>query len=189
MLGLAVPPLSTTHLNAGLDGSGLPISLCGCTAPWLRTHSGLTGTFSARFLANASLGAHQQRISEARREEHMKKADIKILDERERDLLDESFRSEKLFRRVRGIVFSSAVVLVALISFADYGLSASWFAAIAGTILAVSAIEKVLYHRTMASYESLIRKLVHRVEQLEGEPLTPHDAVPTKIVELRSKAS
>ncbi len=36
-----------------------------------------------------------------------------------------------------------------------------------------SRIEKFTHHRAMAGYETLIRKLAHRVERLEGLQRTP----------------
>ena len=105
--------------------------------------------------------------------------DIAVLDPKERELLDESFHSERLARRIRGVLFSAGIVLVAVVTFGEYGLTTPWFAAIAVAILLVSAVEKCVYHQTMANYESLIRKLVHRIERLEGVPLTPSDGQPS----------
>jgi hypothetical protein len=55
----------------------------------------------------------------------------------------------------------------------------------AGTILVVSAVEKVSYARTMLHYKSLVRKLVHRVEELEGSKPTAMDSHPAHRLERR----
>jgi len=114
--------------------------------------------------------------------------DIAMLTDRERELLDDSFYRQAMARRVRGIFLSTFVVLTAVVLFGQWGLSVPWFAAIAGTILVISAAEKVSYQNTMLTYESVIRKLVHRVEALEGVQLTPDETRPSSIVKIQ-KAS
>ena len=104
--------------------------------------------------------------------------DIQGLAEKERELLNDSFHPQKLQRRVRGIVWSAVAVLIAMVAFAEFGLSVPWFAAVAAAILIISAIEKATYHHTMQAYESLIMKLTHRIEQLEHAQLTPENANP-----------
>ncbi len=108
----------------------------------------------------------------------MIRTDIEELTEKERATLDDSFAAAR--RRARGVLMSALAVLVVIFLFFQLGVSEAWFAGMALTLLVVSAIEKVSYQRTMIAYESLIRKLVHRVESLEGVPLTPDDAKPSE---------
>jgi hypothetical protein len=112
----------------------------------------------------------------------MIKSDISMLTESERELLDHSFHPEQMDRRTRGIMLSVLVVVAAVTSLGVYGLSAEWFAGVTIAVLAVSTLEKILYQRAMLNYESLIRKLVHRVEKLEGVKLTPENTDPSVII-------
>lgn len=109
----------------------------------------------------------------------MIRSDIEGLTEQERATLDDSFERAAARRRARGVGMSALAVLVGLFLFFQLGFSQAWFAGLALTLLIVSGIEKISYQRTMKDYESLIRKLVHRIENLEGVPLTPDNARPT----------
>ena len=114
-------------------------------------------------------------------------SDIEILNKKERELLSHSFHPERLHRRIRGGVLSAVVVLVTVIAFLQYSITAPWFAAVTIAVVTISAIEKVMYHRTMQVYESLIFKLTHVVEHLEGVSLTPQDAEPTQSRRMESR--
>jgi len=95
------------------------------------------------------------------------------MDETEKALLDGSFNPEVMYRRIRNVVVVGAFVAVCV------GLFALWQGALAVMVAAFLAyvvlvtIEKVIYARTILAFESLVRKLVRRVELLEGQPLTP----------------
>lgn len=103
----------------------------------------------------------------------MDRADVSRMDETEKALLDGSFNPEVMYRRIRNIV-----VIGALVAF-GVGLFALWQGALAVMVagflvyVVLVTIEKVIYARTILAFESLVRKLVHRVEGLEGQPLTP----------------
>src|SRR5688572_29968669 len=98
--------------------------------------------------------------------------DVMMLDENEKRLLDLSFQPGLTEKRVRNILINFFLALVALLTFTSYGIGLLWLAAMAGTILVVSAVEKVSYAREMLHYKALVRKLVHRVEELEGSKPT-----------------
>lgn len=110
----------------------------------------------------------------------MNKDDISELTRDEREILFESFERAAATRRIRGVLLSTGAVLVGIFLLLQLGLSAHWFAVMALTLLGISAGEKISYQRRMRVYEALIVKLVHRVERLEGVPLTPDDASPER---------
>lgn len=109
----------------------------------------------------------------------MIRADINMLTAREAQLLDGSFQPSRARRRWRGVLLSSSVFLLGLWAFGELGLTAPWFAAVACMVLVVSAIEKFTYQAEMTAYETLIRKLVNRIEALEGVPPTHAEGRPT----------
>jgi hypothetical protein len=111
--------------------------------------------------------------------------DVTMLDADEKRLLDLSFQPGLTEKRVRNIMINFFLVLIALLLFASSGIGLLWLAAMAGTILVVSAVEKVSYAREMLHYKSLVRKLVHRVEELEGSKQTALDSQPAQRVERR----
>jgi hypothetical protein len=106
-----------------------------------------------------------------------------MLDADEKKLLDLSFQPGLTEKRVRNILINFFLALTALLLFASYGIGLIWLTGMAGTILVVSAVEKVSYARTMLHYKSLVRKLVHRVEELEGSQPTALGSHPARGVE------
>jgi hypothetical protein len=106
--------------------------------------------------------------------------DVMMLNENEKRLLDLSFQPGLTEKRVRNILINFFLALVALLSFTSYGIGLLWLAAMAGTILVVSAVEKVSYAREMLHYKALVRKLVHRVEELEGSQPTAMGSHPAQ---------
>jgi hypothetical protein len=104
--------------------------------------------------------------------------DVMMLNDDEKRLLDLSFQPGLSERRVRNILINFFLVLLALLLFTSHGIGLLWLAAMAGAILVVSAVEKVSYAREMLHYKSLVRKLVHRVEELEGSKPTAMGAHP-----------
>jgi hypothetical protein len=73
------------------------------------------------------------------------------------------------------------VVLAGVVLFVIFGAGEVLLAGLTVATLVVSAFEKFAYQKSMAAYESLIRKLANRVETLEGvalTPMVPSDAAP-----------
>lgn len=103
----------------------------------------------------------------------MLNTDIKDLTSHERRALDDAFHEGTSPRRTRGVILSAAVVLAGVVLFTYFGASIVFLAGLTVATLVVSASEKLVYQRNMEAYESLIRKLVNRVERLEGVPQTP----------------
>lgn len=115
----------------------------------------------------------------------MQDQDVLALDESERKLLDLSFQRGIVERRIRNIVFDMAVTSAVVILATAYGLRAGWLAAVAILLLVVSGLEKISYARGVMHYTTLVRKLVHRVEQLEGTQQTGLGAHPAQELQRR----
>jgi hypothetical protein len=109
--------------------------------------------------------------------------DVMMLDRDEKQVLDLSFQPGLTEKRVRNIVINFFLVLTALLLFTSYGIGLVWLTGMAGVILVVSAVEKISYARTMLHYKSLVRKLVHRIEELEGSRPTALGSHPARSLE------
>lgn len=88
-------------------------------------------------------------------------------------LLNASFQPEHVSRHISSILASSALAACAVVAFAVYGLSAPAFGAVTGAVLAIGTLEKIVSQRKLVHYEALVRKLVNRIEELEGAAITP----------------
>ena len=115
----------------------------------------------------------------------MQDQDVMALDESERKLLDLSFQRGMVERRIRNIVFDVAVTSAVVIIATAYGLRTGWLAAVAVALLVIAGLEKISYARGMMHYTTLVRKLVHRVEQLEGIQETGLGAHPAQELQHR----
>ena len=104
----------------------------------------------------------------------MKPSDLRAYDDVEKHLLEGSFVPDQIQRRMRTIVVVSALVAAAVAFFAFWGHATGRMLAVAFlAYIAVATIEKLVFAQTILRFEGLVRKLVHRVESLEGVPLTP----------------
>jgi Flp pilus assembly protein TadB len=115
----------------------------------------------------------------------MQDQDVLALDESERKLLDLSFQRGMVERRIRNIVFDVAVTSAVVIIATAYGLRTGWLAAVAVALLVIAGVEKISYARSVMHYTTLVRKLVHRVEQLEGTQQTGLGAHPAEALQHR----
>ena len=93
-------------------------------------------------------------------------------------MLADSFEAET--RRTRSVLWSTGLLLIAVILAATSGFGVTLLGILAALVLLVAAVEKISYQRKMAHHESLARKLVHRIERLEGVSLTPSQADPAR---------
>src|SRR4051812_33546282 len=126
------------------------------------------------------------RASEAQtRRQAVQDQDVMALDESERKLLDLSFQRGVVERRIRNIVIDVAVTSAVVIIATAYGLRTPWLAAVAVLLLVVAGLEKTSYARSLLHYTTLVRKLVHRVEQLEGTQQTGLGAHPAEQLQHR----
>ena len=115
----------------------------------------------------------------------MQDQDVMALDESERKLLDLSFQRGMAERRIRNIVFDVAATSALVILATAYGLRSGWLAAVAIVLLVVAGLEKISYARSLMHYRTLVQKLVHRVEQLEGAQPTGLGAHPAAELQRR----
>lgn len=120
----------------------------------------------------------------------MLKQDILALSALERRVLQDAFHEGISPRRVRGVVLSALVVLSGVVLFMIFNFGVGFFAGLTIATVMVSTFEKFSYQRTMLAYESVVRKLAHRVETLEGvelTPMVPSEDVPGVRVEAATK--
>lgn len=140
-------------------------------------------------------GGTPRRLAPCSRNERVltvKELDIQNLGPRERELLELSFQPGLKEKRVRNIVLSALMLLTGLLLFSSYGVGLLAITAIAFVIVVVSAIEKVSYAREILMYKSLVRALVHRLEEAQGIEMTPlggHPAERAKRAAESSRAS
>jgi len=109
----------------------------------------------------------------------MKPADIVQLNELEKKLLEASFDPDYDERKTWRIVVDSTIVAVIVISLAVWSAPPILFVVVTLTYLLVATLEKASWQRQLLGYRSVVQKLVHRVEALEGIPLTPDGVSPT----------
>ena len=104
----------------------------------------------------------------------MKPGDVKAFDDTEKHLLDGSFSPDQIQRRMRTIVVVAGLVAASVAFFGFWRPTPTPVLAVAFlAYIVVATIEKLVFAQTLLRFESLVRKLVHRIESLEGVPLTP----------------
>jgi hypothetical protein len=106
----------------------------------------------------------------------MKERDIREFDEFERELLDGSFNPTAVYKRMRTIVVLSVMVAGLVVAFATWKPAIPILTIVFVAYVAVVTAEKLSYSYTILRFESLVRKLVRRIEALEGVRLTPDRA-------------
>ena len=106
----------------------------------------------------------------------MKPSDVRAFDDVEKHLLEGSFVPDQIQRRMRTIVVVSVLVAAVVVFFGFWSAMTARMMTVAFLVyIAVATIEKLVFAQTILRFESLVRKLVHRVESLEGVPLTPDE--------------
>jgi len=115
----------------------------------------------------------------------MIKQDLRMLTAKEQELLDASFFEEPLLRRLRNIALGGILMTALMVGMIAYEASASAFAVVFLGYIVIATLEKLSYARTALGYRKLIQKLVRRIERLEGVPLTPDRAEPSRHPERR----
>ena len=101
----------------------------------------------------------------------MRSADIAQLNELERRLLEASFDPDNDERKTWRIVVDSLVMAVIIISLAVWSAPMILVVIVTLTYLLVATLEKASWQRQLLGYRTVVQKLVHRVESLEGVPL------------------
>jgi hypothetical protein len=86
----------------------------------------------------------------------------------EKYVLERSFDAQLTRRRLRLVLVSAAVLIIALVVLSPILASWQFLLFFSVAYVAVTAWERVGYARTILTYKDLIQKLVDRIEQLEG---------------------
>jgi hypothetical protein len=115
-----------------------------------------------------------------RREHIVQLLDIQKLGAPEQRVLELSFRPWLKEKGVRNVVVSAVLALAGLLTFSFYGVGVVAIASMAVLVVLISAIEKISYSKEILVYKSLVRELTHRIEHLEGTPLTPMGGHPAE---------
>jgi hypothetical protein len=106
----------------------------------------------------------------------MRERDSRDFDEFEKELLDGSFNPAPVYKRMRTIVVLSVMVAGLVVAFASWKPAIAILTVVFVAYVAIVTAEKLSYSYTILRFESLVRKLVRRVEALEGVQLTPDHA-------------
>ena len=118
----------------------------------------------------------------------MKQIDLDQLTPHQRLVLQSSFQPGLSEKRIRNILISGGLALLTVLVFTQWGVTVLPMAILAGTIVAISMVEKISYARELLIYKSLVRSLVNRAEALEGHDPTPADASERVIRPTRSRS-
>ncbi len=105
--------------------------------------------------------------------------DIDMLTEDEAVVVDNSFAQGALPTRFRNIILGAFLAVGVVLALLVLEVSSTLMAATAIFIVLVASLEKVTYVRAQMNARAAIRKLVRRVERLEGVPLTPENGKPS----------
>jgi hypothetical protein len=117
----------------------------------------------------------------------MNESDIEELSPNEQHVLDKSFQSALREKRVRNVLLSAGMTLIGVALFWFYGIGVTAITAMSLVIVAVSAVEKVSYAREILVYKSLVRSLVHKLEDVQHLEPTPLDGHPAARARLRAR--
>ncbi|NIR45184.1 MAG: hypothetical protein GWN99_12440 [Gemmatimonadetes bacterium] len=86
----------------------------------------------------------------------------------ERYVLQRSFDVPLTRRKLRLVVVSAAVLIVALVVFSPILRSWEFLLFFSVAYVGITAWQRVGYARTILVYKGLVRKLVDRIDELEG---------------------
>lgn len=111
----------------------------------------------------------------------MKLQDFDQLTELETHIVDDSFDRDSIPARFRNIMLGAILVAALAVGLQSFGASRLSISAAFIVFIGVVVFEKITALRTQDYSRSTIRKLVRRIEQLEGVPTTPDNAEPSKI--------
>lgn len=117
----------------------------------------------------------------------MKKNDITMFTDDEATVLNNSFDQGGLPGRVRSITLGAFLATAVVLGLLVFEVSAGGIAASAIVFVLIASFEKITYARTQMHSQAVIRKLVHRVEKLEGVPFTPDNSRPTDLATEKGK--
>ncbi len=118
----------------------------------------------------------------------MKQHDFDQLTEDETKIVDNSFDSNSIPNRFRNIMLGAIAMAALGVGLHTFGASRLSITSTFVFFVAVVFFEKTTALRTQLNSRTAIRKLVHRIEQLEGLPATPDNAEPSRIAQRYSAA-
>ena len=110
----------------------------------------------------------------------MTRKDLELLNDRELEIVDNSFDEDGGWIRFRNsflVAFGVAAMLVVLF---EAGASNGIVLMAFGGFLIVSTVEKLTYVRYQMDSRGAMRRLIHRLERVEQVPLTPVNARPSQ---------
>ncbi len=110
----------------------------------------------------------------------MTKTDLESLNDRELEIVDNSFDEDGGWIRFRNsflVAFGVAAMLVVLY---ETGASTGVVLMAFAGFLIVSTVEKLTYVRYQMDSRGAMRRLIHRLERVEHVPLTPVNARPSQ---------
>jgi ABC-type iron transport system FetAB ATPase subunit len=113
----------------------------------------------------------------------MQQQDFDQLTETETKIVDDSFDRDSIPTRFRNIVLGTILIAALAVALHAFGASRLSITSTFVFFVTVVLLEKITALRTQMNSRSTIRKLVHRVEQLEGLPATPDNAEPSRIAQ------
>lgn len=108
----------------------------------------------------------------------MIKSDFGLFSAAETRELDDTFDSEALPIRRRYIVYGTVLAVAFAGGLYAWGASPMILTATFIAYILLSAVEKLSYITSQDLARGMTRKLIHRIEQLEGVPATPDNARP-----------
>lgn len=110
----------------------------------------------------------------------MKKSDFRLFSAEEKRELDDTFYVEALPARRRLVLYGTLLIVAFVVGLYLWGASRGILAAAFVTYVLLAAVEKLSYIRSQDHARGAMQKLVRRIEQLEGVPMTPDNAPPNR---------
>lgn len=112
----------------------------------------------------------------------MKQDDMEMFTEEEVAVVDNSFDRYSLPARFRNVILGAFIAAALAVVLVVLDASATTVAIAFVGYVAIVTLEKVSYVKTEMGERSTIRKLVRRIETLEGVPMTPDNSQPSRRV-------
>lgn len=112
----------------------------------------------------------------------MKRDDMEMFTEEEIKAVDNSFDRYSLPARFRNVLLGAFIAAALAVVLVVLDASATTLAIAFVGYVAIVTLEKVSYVKTEMTTRSTVRKLVRRIENLEGVAMTPDNSQPSRRV-------